>query len=55
MFLFLPPPPPPPSKRYIREDFKKEDCNMYTVERIIVAVVGIAVAAFMILSMMGII
>lgn len=57
MFLFtnIPPPPHPPPKRYIREDLIKEDCDMYLAERIIVAIVGIAVAAFMVLSMMGII
>lgn len=53
-YLYPPPPPPPPTRK-IRQDFKKEDLNMYTVERIIVALVGLGIVAFLILSAMGII
>lgn len=68
LFTNIPPPPPPPSKRYIREDVKiprpkwpegpeiineAGDYNMYTVERIVVALVGLGLLAFLILSALG--
>lgn len=54
---YLNPPPPPPPKWPEGPEIIDEagGCNMYTVERIVVAVVGIGIAVFLVLSVMGVI
>ena len=54
---YLHPPPPPPPKWPVGPEIIDEagGCNMYTVERIVVAIVVVAIGVFFVLSAMGII